>query len=163
MKSNKGFTLVELIVVIAILLLLSTLAVNAFSGIMDQARIAQDRQAAAVVASALNTFNSIAVDFDSTIGPAADNNTIPVPLPAASGANMINTTGAGDAMRFTPTSGVQHTLASGLLPIGANWSVEPLVWGRITGRPADDRDNPHIAYAPSGLAGVRGIWEVRNN
>ena len=41
-KSNKGFTLVELIVVIAILAILAGIAIPAYSGYMDKAKDAAD-------------------------------------------------------------------------------------------------------------------------
>lgn len=59
-RHNKGFTLVELIVVIGILLILSSIAVVSFGNIMENARNAARHADAARLASALNQFNALA-------------------------------------------------------------------------------------------------------
>lgn len=59
MKRNKGFTLVELISVIALLLVLSVLAVVAYSNITDAARNAAIQSDANTLARAINSFNSV--------------------------------------------------------------------------------------------------------
>ena len=166
MKSNKGFTLVELIVVIAILVLLSTLAVNAFSGIMEQARIAQDRQAAAVVASSLNTFNSIAVNFASTIGPADTPGVGPTTIGTVPAGVIVHGVDSGG---FTRNVSIQHNPdgSTGMLPIGVSWNMEQAVWGRIQGVVPNATTSPHIQYfhsplddnSPGGVR-VRGTWQV---
>jgi prepilin-type N-terminal cleavage/methylation domain-containing protein len=58
-KKKKGFTLVELIVVIGILLALAVLATVGYGSLADQAKRAALRSDAVTVAKALNTFNSI--------------------------------------------------------------------------------------------------------
>lgn len=52
-KSNKGFTLVELIVVIAILAILAGIAIPAYSGYIEKAREAGDTQIVSAVNSAI--------------------------------------------------------------------------------------------------------------
>ena len=61
-KNKKGFTLIELIVVIAILLLISVLAVVGFGNIIDNARESAERADAARLAGQLNNFNTFAHD-----------------------------------------------------------------------------------------------------
>ena len=115
-KSNKGFTLVELIVVITILLILSVLATSAFSGVMGQAREASHRADAAALVRQINMFNSLA-DHNSTssirthadlaallTGQSGDNRTFNMQLLASGGtlANGVHTP-AGINMAFTVT------------------------------------------------------------
>ena len=59
-KKNKGFTLVELMVVLTILLILSTLAVVTFGGVMDSARESAQMADAGILVRQINTFNSLA-------------------------------------------------------------------------------------------------------
>jgi len=59
-KPTKGFTLVELIVVIAILVVLSGMAVVAFVGLTAAAERNAAEADAAALASALNNFNAYA-------------------------------------------------------------------------------------------------------
>jgi prepilin-type N-terminal cleavage/methylation domain-containing protein len=71
-KKRKGFTLVELIVVIGILLVLSVLAILALSNISDAARRSANSADANTLARALNTYNSVAVVKVSVV-PTASN------------------------------------------------------------------------------------------
>ena len=55
-KNQKGFTLVELIVVVAILGILAALAIGRFGGITDKAKVRADMSSAATLAAATSAY-----------------------------------------------------------------------------------------------------------
>jgi prepilin-type N-terminal cleavage/methylation domain-containing protein len=66
-KLRKGFTLVELIVVVAVLALLAVGAALAIRGIQDNARRAANRAAAVHLVTQLNAWNSMADSDDHVV------------------------------------------------------------------------------------------------
>ena len=51
MKNNKGFTIVELVIVIAVVAILAAVLIPTFSGIIKKANISADMQTARSMAS----------------------------------------------------------------------------------------------------------------
>ena len=66
-KNEKGFTLVELIVVVAILGILAVIGITRFAGLTDSARIKADTASAASIASAAQVW--IAQQDSAPTGP----------------------------------------------------------------------------------------------
>jgi len=58
-KNKKGFTLVELIIVIAILAILAAIAIPNFVGLTDEAKKAKEVGNASAIAASINTWNQI--------------------------------------------------------------------------------------------------------
>ena len=70
-KKRKGFTLVELIVVMAVLLVLSVLAVMAYSDIQETFRRSARVSDAGAIARSINTYNSACAPGNIIIAHAA--------------------------------------------------------------------------------------------
>lgn len=73
MRNRKGFTMIELVCVIAILIILMAIAVPKFVGMQDQARIAADRASIETINkcialhTAVNNFTSLVGQTSMTI------------------------------------------------------------------------------------------------
>ena len=70
-KKNKGFTLIELIIVIAIIAILAAIAVPSFIGIQAEAVKAKDIGNATAMCTAINVYNSLNPDSKITSATAS--------------------------------------------------------------------------------------------
>ncbi|TCQ00541.1 type II secretion system protein [Serpentinicella alkaliphila] len=86
-KNKKGFTLIELIVVIAILGILAGIAVPRFTGFRQKATDGADRQYAALIGNAI----TVAMAEGSLIGPVAV-------VVQTNGTYTVTTAGTGTAL-----------------------------------------------------------------
>ena len=107
-RNKKGFTLIELIVVFAIIAILAAIAIPTFIGITDEANNAVEIANARSIATAINAHNALNPDPDDQITSSADyadvGNLLPAGLPddlddtleRISIANGIATVNTGD-------------------------------------------------------------------
>ncbi len=90
-KNNRGFTLVELIIVIAILAIIMLIAIPNFSGIQQRMQVRADKATSAQIGKAVRiwyTEYQSDPSFKATVGTTVGSNTADGFLPGP-GANMI--------------------------------------------------------------------------
>lgn len=113
LKNRRGFTLIELIVVLAVLAIIMAIAVPRFLGVQDQARIDADKAAAEqIIKSARlqeaknNDGNKIVKGTAGTGETAWDATIMDYPTPQSGGAFVLS--GGANikyAVKWTPTKG----------------------------------------------------------
>lgn len=123
LKKKKGFTLIELIVVIAILGILAAIAVPRFTGFTDKAKVGADKQYAALVANAIVT--SLA-EGNMTITGDADFSI------ATTGAVSVTAADAANVGSFDPAADVYPLVAQKALKGSTTLTVNVTATGVVT-------------------------------
>lgn len=104
LKSNSGFTIVELLIVIVVIAILATISIVAYNGIQDRAKTTAGQELASQVVKKFEALNAIKGSYYSNTTPAgvtgADMNDFANAAPAAPEGRVDNPSsvvGAGDA------------------------------------------------------------------
>ena len=134
LKSKKGFTLVELIVVIGILLVLTVLAAVAFSGLSAQAQQAARRSDARTVAQSLNIYNSLVANNADRI------QALP---PAAHAGRVVANTGTFNLEVQVAPAAADGIIRPGIIDMDVSVIVSPARYLEITTVHATE---PHIIF-----------------
>lgn len=105
-KDQKGFTLMEIVIVIVILGILALLAIPRLLGFTDQAKIANDKEYAAVVGRAAELY---AASHDGVITPVGSGTVVDV----LTGADLVDT--PSEALQYftAAASSVTVTISTG--------------------------------------------------
>ena len=124
-KSNKGFTLIELIVVIAIIAILSLLLVPRFLGFTESAKVSADKAACATIEKSIltlvataeiertNAANIATIDIPDTVAwPAAVNITLNTPTPATVQSVIENLIGTEHDAQENGKNGFRATITT---------------------------------------------------
>lgn len=127
-KMQKGFTLIELMIVVAIIAILAAIALPAYQDYVVRSRVSEGLAliSGAKVTVAENAVNGNALDEGFT-APAPTDNVKSVGINGTTGAITVTYTGRaggdGKTLIHTPTSG-GTALASGTVPTGGSieWS-----------------------------------------
>ena len=118
-KSNAGFTLVELIVVIAILGVLAAVLVPQYIQYVDKAKISADKNACATVEQAIGVLMA-----DGTItGATGNGSTGTVTLTSSTGALTVETITGLTATNLGAITGTIPPLKSSKAPATIQWTV----------------------------------------
>jgi len=159
LKPSKGFTLVELIVVVAIILIIAVLVVAAIGGIMDTARESALESDANAIARQFNLYNAVATDENTRIvfwGPG--------------GGTMINDPPSGfgvNTIDGVTTISLVHDTTTGVIPFQTAITLSQQNFQLLTG----DAPGGHVTLEYTGtIAGedtdgnttsaVIGMWVV---
>jgi len=118
-KSNKGFTLVELIIVIAILAIIMLIAIPNFSGIQQRMQVRADKSTAAQIGKAVRVWFTDYTTDKGLVASADADKYVPVQVLDAGGDEVnpgLPTAADGLAVAYDGLAGIAEYIAIGQRP-----------------------------------------------
>lgn len=130
-NSQKGFTIVELLIVIVVIAILAAISVVAYNGIQNRAKTNSGQQVASQVQKKIEALNAIKGTYFATAGAqtVSSINTLADAAPAAAEAKIDNTASITSGTGNVPTAAGTHNFTATLADNGKTIAV----WGCANG------------------------------
>ena len=143
MQAEKGFTIVELLIVIVVIAILATITIVAYNGVQNRAKTTSAQTSAATVRNKLEVYNSINGVYPGAIERAGG---IAVVTNALNTIPESSLTGTGLSIRVTPTT------STGQKSVRYEWC------GISTAEPANLGTGYRIRYYNYSSRSLSGIY-----
>jgi general secretion pathway protein G len=150
MRDDRGFTMVELIVVMAILVVLASMALPAFAKIKDKAREVRAMEEIRGLEKAIGAYS---IDKGGTLPPNLAALLIPIPLDPWGHSYIYHQLGAAGV----PSDGAPRTDVTGVLPLNTDYDLYSRGPDGVTNPGTTDDPTSYDDVVRSGDGGYVGM------